>query len=114
MIHGLDVARAILAVYANFPAASGQRWLLTDCRSYDWWDLASVWGGSSASSSTGSTGTSQSTAVAGSQPAWVRELMKEKGVRILPRPPSAFTRVLDSREFWETFGLSPSKTLLSG
>ncbi|KAF5309303.1 hypothetical protein D9758_019053 [Tetrapyrgos nigripes] len=47
MIHGIDVARAILAVHANFSKASGERWLLTDGRVYDWWDLASAWGSGS-------------------------------------------------------------------
>ncbi|KAI9621125.1 hypothetical protein H4Q26_013323 [Puccinia striiformis f. sp. tritici PST-130] len=43
MIHGLDVARAILAVLDRFALAAGQRWILTDQRVYDWWDLASAW-----------------------------------------------------------------------
>ncbi|EJD07147.1 uncharacterized protein FOMMEDRAFT_75974 [Fomitiporia mediterranea MF3/22] len=111
LIHGIDVARAVLAVHQNFAAASGQRWLLTDCRVYDWWDLASAWG-------EGSTGTLSEVAlsspeVLGPQPGWVRELMAEAGIHALPRPPSSFDRALDSREFWDTFGLSPIKTLLS-
>ncbi|TCD63739.1 hypothetical protein EIP91_004990 [Steccherinum ochraceum] len=45
LIHGLDVSRAILAVHRHFASrATGQRWLLTDQRVYDWWDLASAWG----------------------------------------------------------------------
>jgi hypothetical protein len=44
LIHGLDVSRAILAVHANFDKAQGQRWILSDGRVYDWWDLASAWG----------------------------------------------------------------------
>ena len=70
--------------------------MLTDCRSYDWWHLASSW------------------AKEGQQAVWVRELMDEKNVRALPRPMSAFERVLDARDFWTTFELSPSKTLLCG
>jgi len=42
VVHGIDVARAILAIHENFTA--GERWLLTDARVYDWWDLASAWG----------------------------------------------------------------------
>jgi hypothetical protein len=61
MVHGLDVARAILAVHNQFDLAAGLRWIVTDGRvcvpltitylsitlssfSYDWWDLASAWG----------------------------------------------------------------------
>lgn len=93
-IHGSDVARAIVAVHQNSAAAAGQRWLLSDGRYYDWWDLASAWGTSEHAT-------------------WVRELMSESSVHALPREPSAFKRVLDSRDFWETFGLSPEKTFLT-
>ncbi|KAI5119976.1 hypothetical protein M0805_004355 [Coniferiporia weirii] len=128
LIHGVDVARAILAVHQNFPASAGQRWLLTDCRVYDWWDLASAWGevsdASSALESKMSEGAHESKddtvssstanpAPLGSQAAWVRALMAETGVRGLPRPPGALERALDSREFWDTFGISPAKTLLA-
>ncbi|KAJ7587346.1 hypothetical protein C8J56DRAFT_827592 [Mycena floridula] len=98
MIHGLDVARAILAVHANFNKSIGQRWLLTDNRVYDWWDLASGWGASDGGPQL--------------QPLWVRELMRENNVRALPRNAEVLGRALDSREFWETFDLSPCKTLL--
>ena len=86
-------------MHRNFAAADGQRWLITDLRIYDWWDLASVWGSSEGSKEA-------------PHAAWVRELMAEHGVRALPRSPSAHRRVLDSRDFWVTFGLSPKRTLL--
>ena len=89
MIHGLDVARAVLAVHEHIDRAAGQRWLLTDGRVYDWWDWASAWG------------------TEGTQTRWVRELMDEAGVRALPRPPELLGRGMDSREFWNTFGLEP-------
>ncbi|KAL5525483.1 hypothetical protein ACEPAG_6819 [Sanghuangporus baumii] len=113
LIHGVDVARAIMAAHSNFAAASGERWLLTDCRVYDWWDLASAWGGSASANSSPAGDSSDPSRIVGPQPAWVRELMKESGIHALPRPHSTFDRALDSREFWDTFGLSPSKTLLS-
>ena len=91
MIHGLDVSRAVLAVHAHFDRADGQRWLLTDGRVYDWWDLASAWGEE------------------GRQGKWVRELMHETGVRALPRTPEYIGRGMDSREFWDTFELEPIK-----
>ena len=95
MIHGEDVARAILAVHAQVSKSTGQRWLLTDGRVYDWWDLASAWG----------SGPSEEDR--GPQPVWVQELMQEAGVRALPRDVELLQRALDSREFWSTFGISP-------
>ena len=91
MIHGLDVSRAILAVHEHFDRANGERWLLTDGRVYDWWDLASAWGEE------------------GKQGKWVRELMDEQGVRALPRTPERIGRAMESREFWSTFELEPVK-----
>lgn len=92
MIHGEDVSRAVLAVHANFALASGQRWLLTDLRVYDWWDIVSAW---------------SSPAEEHPHARWVRELMSETGVRGLPRSPEKIGRAMDSREFWDTFGLEP-------
>ncbi|KAJ3973146.1 hypothetical protein EV361DRAFT_970523 [Lentinula raphanica] len=103
MIHGIDVAQAIIAVHNNSSKASGQRWLLTDGRVYDWWDLASAWGSGPLD---GSHGTSEDR---GPQAGWVQELMRETGVRALPRSNDALGRALDSREFWETFDITPLK-----
>ncbi|KAF8625268.1 hypothetical protein AX15_005472 [Amanita polypyramis BW_CC] len=97
MIHGIDVSRAILAVHGNFSKAAGQRWILTDSRVYDWWDLAAAWGTKSDPEP---------------QARWVRELMQENDIRALPRNVELLGRALDSREFWETFDLSPIKTRL--
>ncbi|KAI9000469.1 hypothetical protein BD414DRAFT_405962 [Trametes punicea] len=91
MIHGLDVSRAVLAVHGHFNRASGERWLLTDLRVYDWWDLASAWGEE------------------GKQGRWVRELLQEQGIRALPRTPETIGRAMDSKEFWETFELEPTR-----
>ncbi|KAF7424020.1 hypothetical protein PC9H_009320 [Pleurotus ostreatus] len=101
MIHGHDVARAILAVHANFDKAAGQRWILSDGRVYDWWDLASAWGVRDSPSGD-----------RGPHPLWVLELMQEAGVRGLPRDVSLLGRALDSRDFWVTFGLTPEKARL--
>ncbi|KAG7097731.1 hypothetical protein E1B28_005051 [Marasmius oreades] len=99
MIHGLDVARAILAVHLHTQFPAGERWILTDMRVYDWWDLSSAWS------------VGEGDKKDGPQAAWVRELMREEGVRALPRSPEQLGRALDSREFWEFFGLSPMKRL---
>ncbi|KAF7337029.1 hypothetical protein MVEN_02139600 [Mycena venus] len=98
LIHGLDVARAILAMHSDFAKAAGQRWLLTDGRVYDWWDLASAWGAASEKDDTPA--------------AWVRELMREQNVRVLPRNTEFLGRILDSRDFWEAFGLAPLRARL--
>lgn len=104
MIHGNDVARAILAVYSKFDKAIGERWILTDGRVYDWWDLASSWGSPA----------SKEGEERGPQAAWVRELMREEGIRALPRDIGLLGRALDAREFWETFELTPIHTMLGG
>ncbi|KAG6845252.1 hypothetical protein H0H87_011987 [Tephrocybe sp. NHM501043] len=102
LIHGLDVARAVLAVHGDWEKAAGQRWILTDGRVYDWWDLASAWGSPSSGGGI----------ERGPYAKWVRELMNEENVRALPRDIGYLGRALDSREFWFTFGLSPLKARL--
>lgn len=104
MIHGIDVSRALLAVHRHFDRAAGQRWILTDGRVYDWWDLASAWGESGQKGGGGG--------LEGPQPAWVKELMDEAGIRALPRDIALLGRGLDSREFWLTFGISPWRARL--
>jgi len=104
MVHGSDVARAILAVHGNFAQASGQRFILTDTRIYDWWDLASAWGTNSEKG--------PGEGPEGPQPGWVRELMDEEGVRALPRDLSKLGRLLDGRDFWRIFNLSPARARL--
>ena len=37
----------------------------------------------------------------------MRELMREEGVRALPRGPEGLGRVLDGRAFWEAIGDVP-------
>ena len=137
MIHGIDIARAILAIRNDFSKAQGQRWILTDGRVYDWWDLASAWGSApsaptksaqeaerhaigSPSSPASAIGLSSQQHKAteveedrGPQPAWVRELMQDHGIRGLPRDVQSLGRALDSRDFWLTFGLNPWMTLFS-
>ena len=119
MIHGIDVARAILAVHGNFSKAQGQRWILTDGRVYDWWDLASAWGSTlKKQAETCDEGESATSAIEreerGPQAKWVRELMAEMRVRVLPRNVELLGRVLDSRDFWEEFNLSPIRARLEG
>ncbi|CAA7269484.1 unnamed protein product [Cyclocybe aegerita] len=109
LIHGLDVARCVLAVHSDFAKAQGQRWVLTDGRVYDWWDLASAWGSSPVPTTEESSSNLSSSEDRGPQAMWIRELMDEAGVRALPRNVELLGRALDSREFWTTFGLTPIK-----
>ncbi|KAF9260610.1 hypothetical protein L218DRAFT_1002567 [Marasmius fiardii PR-910] len=99
MVHGLDVARAIIALHQHSKFPAGERWIVTDMRVYDWWDLSSAW----------SVGEGEKKD--GPQAAWVRELMRDEGVRALPRSPEQLGRVLDSREFWEYLQISPMKRM---
>lgn len=104
MIHGSDLARVILAVHSNFDLASGQRWILNDGRVYDWWDLASAWGTNGEAR--------KGEPPEGPQPGWVRELMDEEGVRALPREMGKLGRLLDARDVWKTFEISPARARL--
>lgn len=143
LIHGLDVSRAIIAVHLassssndnnnnnnrdeeedakkkNEEGLKGRRYLLTDLRVIDWWDLASRYPHSSSSSSSSPTDPSGNTTAVSKrgggeeEPSpvgfrWVQELMYEHRVKALPRSPRELGRALDSREFWHDFGLMPVK-----
>jgi len=98
MIHGEDVARAVVAVCKRWDEAMGQRWMLTDGFVYDWWALFAGWADVDDEDDKPS-----------EQAAWVWECLREEGVRALPRPVEMLGRCYDSREFWETFGLTPLK-----
>ncbi|MCJ1405352.1 hypothetical protein MMC11_008579 [Xylographa trunciseda] len=71
MVHGMDVARAVVAVHENF--SNGERWMLTDMFVYDWWALILGWGEG------GSEG--KDTDAKGPHLEWVRELMVEENAR---------------------------------
>jgi hypothetical protein len=107
LIHGIDVARCIIAVHKSF--TPGERWVLTDLRVYDWWDLASSW----AKDTVMSEEEEEKAAAKGQQAEWVKELMIEEGIRSLPRPAEKLGRTMDSLEFWEKFGITPWKTLVN-
>ena len=98
MIHGQDVARAIVALLGD-AFTPRERWMLTDMFVYDWWALAIGWG------SGGDHGTDKDTE--GPHPGWVTELMIEKNVKALPRSMELLGRCYDTREFWNRFKLAP-------
>ncbi|KAF1984135.1 hypothetical protein K402DRAFT_396064 [Aulographum hederae CBS 113979] len=110
MIHGVDVARAIVAVATTEKKGNvmGQRWMLTDGFVYDWWMLFAGWAVKSENKPAineeedGADDEDQT-----DQSKWVYELMVEEDVRALPRDAKVLGRCYDSREFWSTFELAP-------
>ncbi|KAK4148447.1 hypothetical protein C8A00DRAFT_19724 [Chaetomidium leptoderma] len=116
LVHGEDVARVVVAVVDGWGedgdtkwevSGRGQRWLVTDGFVYDWWALLVGWadGVDEKEKEKGAVVTSEQQQRAG----WVFELMREEGVRALPRSMEALGRCYDTREFWEAFGLVPLK-----
>ncbi|ORY78157.1 hypothetical protein BCR37DRAFT_382413 [Protomyces lactucae-debilis] len=100
MVHGQDVARAILAVMGAWPGPS--RWMLTDGFVYDWWALMLGWGSSSAAAKAETDGDAH-----GEVLTWILELMQETGTKALPRSMETLGRCYDAIEFWQTFKITP-------
>ena len=105
MIHGEDVARAIIAVHQSFTPR--KRWLLTDLRVYDWWDLIQDWGAVAQERAQSVLGKEEADKLEYTK--WVGEVLIEEGVRSLPRGAEDLGRVLDSRAFWNKMGIWPSQ-----
>lgn len=101
LIHGEDIARAIAAIVQSgdevwAAKGRGQRWMVTDGFVYDWWALLAGWA-------------DEGEGKVSEQAGWVGELMREEGVRALPRAMEVLGRCYDTREFWEAWGLVPLK-----
>jgi hypothetical protein len=109
LIHGEDVARAIVAIHRNF--TPGKRWLLSDLHVYDWWDLIQDWAVKVLRAAEENPTQIEEAKVArqGELLAWVGELMQEEGVRALPRDTSSLGRILDGRAFWIKMGIWPNQ-----
>ena len=99
LIHGGDVARGVVLVHERWEGVAGRRWIVCDLRSYDWWELVLSWG------KDGGEGLQYEK--------WVVELMREEGVRALPRDVERLGRRLDGRGFWEAVGGWPERGRLS-
>ncbi|KAI1370945.1 hypothetical protein F4677DRAFT_325763 [Hypoxylon crocopeplum] len=103
VVHGEDVARAIVALHRNF--TPGKRWIVTDMHVYDWWDLTQDWANQALQSAESEGGQVDvpTTKIERQKEllAWVGELMAEEGVRALPRDTSSLGRALDGRAFWQ-------------
>lgn len=111
VIHGEDVARAVLAVHRAENIA-GRRWMLCDMHVYDWWDLVQDWAMQTLRDGTDGKGESVTEEVRARQTemlSWVGELMMEEGVRALPRDTEAVGRRLDGRRFWYHLGIWPTQ-----
>lgn len=111
LVHGSDVARAVLALHNNF--TPGKRWLITDTRVYDWWDLLASWGADAEEGRVRGGKTVEELEEGDKLKLrlgrWVLELMEEEGVRALPRGPETLGRVCDSRAFWAEMGVAPGR-----
>ncbi|KAI0475370.1 hypothetical protein GGR56DRAFT_509968 [Xylariaceae sp. FL0804] len=123
VIHGDDVARAVVALHRRF--TPGRRWLLCDTHVYDWWDLVQDWAveglrreeekEKEEEEEDGNDDEDMARAARARVArhselrAWVGELMLEEGVRALPRDTAAVGRRLDGRAFWREMGIWPSR-----
>ena len=95
LVHGEDVARAIVASWEKWERVKGRRWIVTDGWSYDWWGLFVRFAGEGQ----------------GGYKEWVYESMREESVRSLPREHKDLGRLVDGRAFWGAVGDIPSTTL---
>lgn len=128
LVHGRDVARAVILTHRNFDKVGGKRWIINDLHVYDWWDLILAWGRYARESVGGDEKRMEKREVgkgieygkyAGDEGGgdkeglqferWVVELMQEEGVRALPRDKAGLGRVLDGRGFWEAVGGAPKE-----
>ncbi|KAI1359754.1 hypothetical protein F5Y08DRAFT_332071 [Xylaria arbuscula] len=117
VIHGEDVARAVVALHRNFTPR--KRWLLCDMHVYDWWDLTEDWarqtmalaaaGGEGQNEGEGESVSEEEVEKQGKLLKWVGELMWEENVRALPRNMELLGRRLDGRGFWQHIGIWPSQ-----
>lgn len=99
MIHGQDLARAIVAVHEQFKP--GERWIVTGGGCSDWIRLFLAWGSPEQIEMARRLAQEDEEChrVLGNDT--LEEIVARGGV--VPR--------LDSREFWDTFGLQPTQFL---
>lgn len=102
LVHGRDVARAVVAVYEKHEDAHmwGRRWIISDGQTYDWWLLALTLRPLPLEDGV----------------EWVAQLCRKHAVSSLPRPlskssgqtaPRYIQRSLEGKEFWSSVGLEP-------
>lgn len=106
LVHGEDVARAVVGCLGKWESVGGERWIVNDLRSWDWWDLILGWSlGSAAKAGAEKEGIEK-------YGRWVVELMEEEGVTALPRGKEMLGRYLDGRDLWKAVELVPGRSLL--
>jgi len=98
-----------LAVHGRWEGARGQRFMLTDLMVYDWWSLILGFTGELDVENNKNNDSER----AQKQIKWIGELMAEQGVRALPRDMESLGRCYDTREFWSTFGIMPTRSRVS-
>ncbi|KAF7722606.1 hypothetical protein EC973_002919 [Apophysomyces ossiformis] len=99
LIHGKDVARAILAVHDKFK--KGERWILTDGGCYDWIQLFLTWGSHEQIEMARKLAKEDTACYEALGNGTLEDIVQQGGVE--PR--------LDSGEFWQTFGLQAEEFL---
>lgn len=113
LVHGEDVARAVTAVYRHrhHNVCSGKRWIVTDGRVYDWWELIQSWSDEMPQQRL-------ENGQVGQEPdykRWLQELREMNGRNgrsvDLPRPLDQLGRWLDSSAFWSEMKLPPLRPL---
>ena len=113
LIHGEDVARAILGVHISYRDTTSWRWIVTDMRVYDWWEVIFRYG-EYAREKGRRDGNPELDGNEDDEPLykeWVRELMIDDNVRAIPRSPQNLGRRLDGREFWSGIDVIPTRWL---
>ena len=83
--------------------------MLTDLMVYDWWSLILGFTGELDVENNKNNDSER----AQKQIKWIGELMTEQGVRALPRDMESLGRCYDTREFWSTFGIMPTRSRVS-
>ncbi|CAO3595404.1 unnamed protein product [Absidia cylindrospora] len=101
LIHGKDVARAVLATHTGFQKAEGQRWIVTDAGCYDWLQLFSTWASSDSTQNFTTLDHDDEVQQKWGKGQTISALVEKDGVA--PR--------LDSSDFWTTFELEPKEIL---
>lgn len=111
LIHGHDVARAIIATHRAFKEcaneAEGKRYMLTDLHVYDWWDLIQMWGREAREKAMETEERVESKEGKYAYELWVGQLMVEEDIKALPRDVNQLGRRLDGRAFWEAMDIWP-------
>ena len=97
-----------ISLHPSKSSIAGKRHIITDLHVYDWWDLFQTWGAHARDAAHGYLEDDGDEDVLQYE-RWVLELMREEGVRALPRDGGDLGRRLDGRGFWEAVGCYPEE-----